>query len=116
MRSGRLAGSMVHARHRWQPTCSSRRCPAAQPQRQACHHEIRNHSPSQAAQPRLTEGGRERVMKRVTLGRTSMDRKRTRAAEEKRPIWAAWRRMSGMSPMVLYHSCVAGAGVDKRCG
>ena len=57
----------------------------------------------------LTAGGRERVTKRVTLGRTSMARKRTSAALLNSPIWAAWRRMRGMSAMVLYHSCSTAA-------
>ena len=54
------------------------------------------------------------MTKRVTLGRTSMDRKRTRAAEEKRPISAAWRRMSGRSAIVLYHSCGRETGERSR--
>ena len=57
----------------------------------------------QAAGP-LTTGGRERATKRVVLGRMSMDRKRTRAAEEKWLREMASRRMSGMSAMVMNHS------------
>lgn len=65
-------------------------------------------APPSRATP-LTEGGSVRVTKRVMLGRTSMDRKRTSAAELNSPICAACRRMSGRSAIVLYHSCSTAA-------
>lgn len=69
------------------------------------HAPVRSTHPASQRAEALTAGGSERVTKRVTLGRTSIDRKRTSAAEENRPICAACRRMAGMSAMVLYHSC-----------
>ena len=62
---------------------------------------------------REAAGGSARVTSRVTLGRTSIDMKRTSAAEENSPIWAACRRMRGRSAMVLNHSCAGGKKVDK---
>ena len=53
---------------------------------------------------RLTCGGRERVTARATLGRTSMDRKRTSCALLKRPISTEPLMMAGRVSNVLNHS------------
>ena len=58
---------------------------------------------SQAGDVR-TEVGKVRATVRATLGRLSMRQKRTSCWLEKRPIWTAWRRMTGRSAIVRNHS------------